>query len=541
MRRGGRTGRGWRDRPAAVALALGIAGLGYRLTLLLLDVPGSNSDEGTFGLVAMHIAQGRERPVYLYGQHYMGVLESYLAAPLFVFFPPSWLLLRLPLLLLYALFVVLAYRLTRELYSPWLAAFTVGLLALGSERVIRDQMTAVGGRAEAKPAVVALLLIAIAVAAGRIRRPRLALAAFGLLAGVGLWSDWLVAPYLAAAAAVLLVGAGRTIPSTGWALLLGGFTLGALPMIVDNLTAPHGHDSWSVLRRLHVDAGRPAPLADHLRGALLTGVPLATGLCPASGCAPWQMSWGVLAVALLLVAAALAAADLWRRRGPAAGSAADDARARRARAAARLALAAAALVTVVAYARSPAAAHTPLTSARYLTYLQISLPAALWPLCRAGAMAPSTAGGWWRRMGGRLALALLATTTVAMALATAGQIAAIGPTRAEERRAQALAETLVAAGITHVYGEYWTCNRLIFYTRERVICAVVGANLRPGHNRYAPYLRQVHAAPRPAYALVAGDPADRAFRARLAARGISARVTEVGSYRVYEPAVPLRP
>ena len=44
-------------------------------------------------------------------------------------------------------------------------------------------------------------------------------------------------------------------------------------------------------------------------------------------------------------------------------------------------------VTVLAYARSPAAGLTPAESARYLTVLQISLPAALWPLWLAGVAA----------------------------------------------------------------------------------------------------------------------------------------------------------
>ncbi len=153
------------DRPALVALGLGLVGLGYRLALVLLTVPGSNSDEATFGLAAMHIAERRGLPIFLYGQHYMGTVESYLAAPLFALFGANWVLLRLPLLLLYAAFVYLVYRLTRRLYSPWLATFTVGLLALGSERVVRDQITAVGGRPEIKPAVVLLLLIALALGA----------------------------------------------------------------------------------------------------------------------------------------------------------------------------------------------------------------------------------------------------------------------------------------------------------------------------------------------------------------------------------------
>ncbi|MGI5215917.1 hypothetical protein ACQEUR_23860, partial [Plantactinospora sp. CA-290183] len=145
MPRGGRLFRSL-DRPDVVALGLGLAGLGYRLLLVLLTVPGSNSDEATFGLAAMHIAAGRDLPVFLYGQHYMGTVESYLAAPLFLLFGSSWVLLRLPLLLLHAAFLYLTYRLARRVYSPWLATFTIGLLALGGERVVRDQITAVGGR-----------------------------------------------------------------------------------------------------------------------------------------------------------------------------------------------------------------------------------------------------------------------------------------------------------------------------------------------------------------------------------------------------------
>ena len=110
----------WRprlDRPAFVALLFGLAGVVYRLVLTLYTVPVSNLDEATFGLAALHIGQGRERPVFLYGQHYMGMLESYLAAPLVAVAGPSWPVLRLPMLALYAVFLYLIDRLTRRLYS----------------------------------------------------------------------------------------------------------------------------------------------------------------------------------------------------------------------------------------------------------------------------------------------------------------------------------------------------------------------------------------------------------------------------------------
>ncbi|SDY91575.1 hypothetical protein SAMN05444365_104124 [Micromonospora pattaloongensis] len=532
-----------------MALLFGLAGVGYRLVLMLLTVPGTNSDEATFGLAALHIAQGREFPVYMYGQHYMGVLESYLAAPLFALFGPSWVLLRLPLLLLFAAFLYLMYRLTRELYSPWLATVTVGLLALGSERVVRDQMTAAGGRPETKPALVLLVLIAIALAQRRVRRRWLAYTAFGLLAGATLWSDWLAVPYLAAAAAVLLAGVGRRLLGAPGLLVLGAFVVGAAPLLWDSLTAPPGKDAISVFRQLETIGGdRPTTAAEHLDGGVLQGVPLATGLCPPTGCARWQMAWGALYVPLLLVAAAMALAGLVRARrtagvGDAAGAAPTGRPARPwIRHVATLALAAAAVASVVSYARSPASAVTPLASARYLTDLQISLPVALWPLWRATRWArPAAAVRAPARVVGAAALGVLAAVIAAMLVGTTTLVARVGSIRAEEQRASAMAAALREAGVRHVYGEYWTCNRLTFTTREQVVCAVLGQTLRPGQDRYDPYPRRVRAADRPGFVFARDGAADRAFAARLRGRGITARVTEVGDYRIYRPDVTVHP
>src|SRR5690606_12482172 len=206
---------------------------------------------------------------------------------------------------LYAVFVFLMYRMTRRLYSPWLAVFVVGLLALGSERVIRDQVTAVGGRPESKPAMVALLLIAVALGERRVRHRALALGAFGLLAGLTAWDDWLVLPYLAVAGLVLIVGSGRDLLGRGGALAVAGFVVGVLPLILDNLTAPPEQDSLSVFRQLNEAGAGQTTLSAQVRGPVLVGVPLATGLCPADGCAPWQAASGVLYPLLLLAAAVL--------------------------------------------------------------------------------------------------------------------------------------------------------------------------------------------------------------------------------------------
>ncbi|MEU6074120.1 hypothetical protein [Micromonospora sp. NPDC047074] len=531
-----RRGR-WRpqlDRPALVALLFGLVGVGYRLVLTLHTVPVSNSDEATFGLAALHIAQGREWPVFLYGQRYMGVLESYLAAPLIAVAGPSWPLLRLPLLLLYAVFLWLIHRLTRRIASPWFATAIVGLLALGGERVVRDQLTVVGGRPEVKAAVLLMLLIAVGLARGAVRHRRLAVGLFGLLAGVSAWSDWLILPYLLVAALVLVWVARREL--LGWAgvLLLAGFTLGIAPMIRDNLVAPPGEDSLSVFREISTRAGPTPPWSRRLDGGLLEGVPLAAGLCPVDGCARWQGWFGLLYPLLLAVAAALAVVAYRRAAGADRGA--------RVGPVVHLALVGGAALTLLSYVRSPLAATSPLDNARYLSVLQLSLPAVLWPLWVAAVACWRGTVGVLGRLAGALSTAVLAalaatTLVVTVLFAATGTEAS----RVEERQARELADTLRAGGPREVYGDYWTCNRLIFNTGEEVVCAVLDGDLTPGQNRYRAYWRQVGRAARPGYVVRVDSAAERRLRRLLGERADAEPVTEVGGYRVYHPREPVRP
>jgi hypothetical protein len=181
----------------------------------------------------------------------------------------------------------------------------------------------------------------------------------------------------------------------------------------------------------------------------------------------------------------------------------------RVRQVARLALVAAAALTLILYARSAAARETPVESARYLHALLLSTPAVLWPL-------------WRVRFGGAVVAAALATMVVASA-ALVAEVPAYGE-RAD--RVRQLAATLERYRITRVHAEYWTCNLLTFATSERVICAVVADDLKPGLDRYPAYRRAVDAADDPAYVAVAGSPMD----ARLRDSGFA---ISVPGYRIY--------
>src|SRR5919204_2024735 len=76
----------------AIALA---AGLALRLAILASPLGEIDGDEAVVGLMARHIAFLGERPVFYWGQPYLGSLEAFSAAPLFRVFDSSSLALKL--------------------------------------------------------------------------------------------------------------------------------------------------------------------------------------------------------------------------------------------------------------------------------------------------------------------------------------------------------------------------------------------------------------------------------------------------------------
>ncbi len=508
------------ERATLLALALGTAGVVYRAALLGWHTPPPNSDEATIGLAALHIARGHDFPAFFYGQHYMGTVEAWLAAPLVALIGHGDAALRAPLLLLYAVFLIAMYRLTRRVYPTGLAVAVVALLALGSDRVVKDQLIAGGGYPEIAAAGALLFGIAAALGTGAARRRGPLFAVWGLLAGLCVWDDWLVLPYVAAAGVVLVATCRRELWGRAGALLAGGLLVGAAPLIGYELTARAGQDSLSVY--LNLSHAGHAALADRLFGGIVFGIPMATGLCSPSHCAPVQLWFGWGYVALLAVALVLAVRSVRRATGR-----------DRAVHVVRLGLLGAAGLTLLLYARSPAAGETPVESARYLHLLLISTPAVLWPLWSAAAR-------WrgWRRLAGALPLGALLVTALVASVALVGHVPAYA---AGYRRQQRLVAALDRLGVTRIYAPYWTCDRLAYATGERVVCAVVTDDLGHGTDRVPGYRAAVAAASHPAYVLPTGSPVERRFAEVLAAAGTPAAASDVAGYRIFRPAARIAP
>lgn len=506
------------------ALAIGVGAVLYRTVLVLLNIPPSNSDEAVVGLVSLHISQGRAFPVYLYGQDYMGMLEAYLAAPLIKVFGPGVVVLRVPLLLLFAVFLVVMYHLARRLYSPGVAVATVAVLGAGSDRVLSAELTASGGYPEIAVLGALLFLIAVLLAQGRIRRPPLGLAAFGLAAGAAIWSDPLVAPYVATATLLLVATSWRLLRGFGAPALTAGVLVGAAPLIWHDLRAAPGHDSFSVLTAM---SGAEGPLTDRLSGALMTGLPMAHNLCPADHCGSARLWWPPVYLTLLAVTGWIALragrAALRRRRTGQGG-------ADRVSAVAALALGAAAAMTIVAYARSYAPVFDPVGNVRYLHCLLITTPALVATVARLVRIRAAVP-----RIAGVLGAALVA---VVMLWST---VAVFGNTdRARElavQRSNVVAE-LRERGDTRVYAEYWSCHWLTFLSAEEIMCGVLDDFLMPGWDRYPGWRAAVEASDRVAYLAPAGGSFDATLRTALEQAGVDCEVLELYGYHLYAPRLP---
>ncbi|MEU7654893.1 hypothetical protein AB0C41_23085 [Micromonospora taraxaci] len=535
-----------RPRPVArlgsagwlTALVL-LAGVGYRLWLLAHATPPTNSDEATMGLAALHIARGEGFPVWFYGQQYMGTLEAYLAAPVFALAGgPSLVGLRLPTLALYAVFLLLAWRLTMRLTGDrWFGLLVVALLALGSDRIVKNQLIAGGGYPEMNAAGVALAVLAVDLATGRPGRRLARWAAWGFLAGLMLWVDPLVLPYVVATGAVLVGFRWRELRGAAGALLGAAAVLGAAPLLLHSLL--NGRNPLHAVLAAS-GANATAGWAERLHGGLLLGPSLGMGFCDPGRCATWQL-WWALALPLLL---ALGAVGAWRAlRSPAPPESAGSAGATesgvsaRVAAAVRLALVLAAVATVGAYTVSSSAGLTPVESSRYLSCLLISLPALLWPVwtvARDGLRQVADGRRGVRTTLARSVAVVLLVATVGTAAHATWRAAQTAPaTRAAEARHAELVGTLRQLGVRHVRAGYWTCNRLTFASAEQVVCAVVDDELRPGFDRYPAYRREVDEAAAPAWVAPAGSPLADVLDERQRAGDLD--LVTIDGWRIYLP------
>ncbi len=403
-------------------LIIALAAL-LRIFLIAWGWPHSNADEETMGIIAMHIAYHGEHPIFFYGQNYMGILEEYLGAAFFQLFGVSVFSLRLVPVLFFALFLANMYLLTSLLYTKKLALITLILLSLGSSIMLDTELVALGGYSELLFFGSLSLLLAswLAISYDQYSSPRrklrrlFAYGCWGLVGGLGFWTDFLMLGFILISGLLLLAFCWRELLKGAVLPVVLGLVIGAFPLIVYNLHAPPGQDTLAVLRYLHnngslqlaqLRAHATIPFEPQLRGTLLTTLPAAIGGTPFCfdaythfrlagylgtenvSCSIVYGNWSLIATALvwslgfillLSISTFLTLRHLWRLRKRTPGQSWTT-REKQAvtRDVARLMLLCSAVLTLYLFVSSPISAAFPSTS-RYLIGLLISTPALIWP------------------------------------------------------------------------------------------------------------------------------------------------------------------
>ena len=512
------------------ALCLIALAIALRTVLISQGWPTFNSDEGTMGLMALHIAYHGETPLFFYGQGFVGSLEAYLAAPLFHLFGPSIFTLRLGLVFLYALFLGNMYLLTRGLYTKGLALFTLLLLAFGAPEMLLLHLAATGGHPDALFFGSLLLLSAFTLArtSGETSLTReryirvLAYAGWGVIAGLALWDDLLLLPFVMMSGWLLVRFCFRELHWPVVLCIMLGFLLPMIPIIVYNFRVPLDQSTLAVVGNVFQLQGKTivgAPLLMRIAGTLFVALPRATGgnvLCTLSYSTAWPPFvpqhasaipctvvngiWGGGFLLLLIITAGAAYRALKRTSRDQPWT--QEQRQEAVASFAQLMLVGSAILTLIAYTSSSASGLDPWNTTRYLTTLPLALPAVLWPLWRAGV---SARGAFLATSARILSSGLLLMIVLSFTLGYVQTLDQIpGPQRAQQQDA-ALIQDLLKMNITDIYTDYWTCDRIAFESTERIVCSVVNEQLQPSFNRYPAYAAIVKADPHAAWVFPLGS------------------------------------
>ncbi len=574
---------GWYGIAAITLIALAVL---LRIVLIALGWPQHNSDESIMGLMALHIANRGELPIFFYGQFYMGATEAYLGAGLFRLFGASVITLRLVPLLLFALFLVCMYLLTSLLYSKPLALVTLALLGLGSNIVLQTEIVALGGYPEmlAFGALAFLLVgwLALAndqfVAGHRRWRFSLGYALWGLVMGLGIWSDYIFVVFMLISGLLLLVFCWRTLLSRRvWPFLLLGLLLGLMPLIIFNISDP-AHNSFIMLWKLRGnyqgDLSLPHsfgryPFEAGIAGTLLVSLPSITGApplcydsslilygvpkmnvfnCLNTSYTAWQelltLLWSLSLLILWAVAVlqTLVGLNRLRRLAPRRTRPVEQSRDIK-RYFARLALLLTAALFFIQYALSPVAAVFP-SNARYLTGLLVSTPvviAPLWGIWRVGeipTIAAANSRSPWvtadrlRLILGRAVLLLAGLVLLWGSINVFRDIPTIQASRQQE---DALMRDLLRIHATHIYTDYWTCYRIAFDSNEAITCVVINQYLQRDHDRYPGYDALVQSDPHAAYVFLPGSAQIPAAEQMAARTGKHLQVFALDGYIILQP------
>ncbi len=256
-----------------------LAGLLLRLDFLFANRFVIDSDEAIVGLMAKHILEGRDFPIFYYGQHYMGSLEAFFAAGLFAVVGISSVALKVVPLVCSLLFVVLLYQIGLELGSRGVARLAALFAALPPQLLVLWSSMARGGYMEIL--CIGGFSIVLLLRWLRTSRPtELQTAAIAAFLGLGWWVNNQILYFILPSAfciATSLYSANRhSLPDLFKSLLRHSlaaavaFLIGGAPFWIYNLR--HHFVSFEIVKASDVSA-----VSEHTEGLLSTSLPMLLG------------------------------------------------------------------------------------------------------------------------------------------------------------------------------------------------------------------------------------------------------------------------
>ena len=512
-----------------------------KLALQLSGVITFNSDEGVMTVMARHILQG-QLPVFHYGQSYMGTVENFLMALVFVLFGQSVFTARIGVVVLYAVFGVgttylLAWRVTEHRFAATAAAL---LVALPPVMITLYTSVSLG----AWIAILVLNNLVFWLGWDILTERKRALGWWllaGFVSGVGWWELPIIAASVGPLAILGIVRFRRRIP---WVNLTGtaaAFLVGASPWIIALASRAQYMLGDLIGVRLST-ATSGDPMVSHLAGrvvsTLFLNLPALFGLRPS-----WSMEWVALPVGLLVVSFYIGALA----HGVRVARSASEPDYRRT---AVTSLLGAWILIMAVFIPSPFAVDP---SGRYIMLLYP--PAAI------------LASDWLARVQrGDLALPRLAAKWAApVVLASLLLYNLVGNVRSALKNPpglttqftqiahiphdydEALITFLDSIHVDRGYSNFWVTFRFAFLTQERIILAPAlpfkeDLSYTTRDNKYPPYMAMAREADEVVYVTSNHPRLDEAMRDRFAELGINFREEAVGPFTVfYDLPYPITP
>lgn len=511
-------------------LIIGGAALAWKALLLALDSVPFNSDEAVVALMARHILQG-DRPIFFYGQAYMGSLDAFLVAGGFWLFGEQVWVIRLVQGLLYAGLIITTIGLGLEAYgSRRVGLLAAVLLIVPPVNVTLYTTASLGGYGEAlllgNLGLYTALRIANYVQENQRLAPWPAWLIWGGLAGLGMWANGLTLIYTAPAG--LLLGWVLLRRQAGWTarqilgrgvLAAAGLLVGAAPWLIYALTQGLGGLLAELLGSAVAVEKEPWVVRsfNHLMSFVLLGGTVIFGLRP-----PWEIRWLALPLLPLVLGiwglvAAVSTRDLFRPGLPRQG--------RWLLTGVQLALTAGFIFT--SFGIDP--------SGRY--FLPFVVPLSL---AAADVLTRRVVKWGWQA-------ALLGVLLVYAGWGTLESALRNPPglttqfneiTQVDTRYQLQLIEFLRSQGETRGYTNYWVAYPTAFLSKEELIFLPtlpyhLDLRYTARDNRYLPYVAQVAAAQRVAYITTRNETLDAQLIAGFQRLGVTWQENRIGDYRVY--------